>query len=428
MNTHTNQSHTMEHSRLKKYCESKIHSLFRNSDIKKIHIHAKYDRNKSVSKYEKNDKLFNYKRPTAEIIGKVGHLYCFPGQSYLDNYKKIYEHIGYEVTTDTVDKTLIRKTLDKIFPTDFTKTDIIILGYVEVLVGEDNWNGNDEIKWKQLLIGSKKVAFVGVTFSFWGDIIYHLTEILSKYCHTIIYVGKLGSLNSIDIPNHTIASGSSAFVDGKMITWTNIFANSPLIQTGNHYTLPSIMDENRDWFNKVHKTFRFVDPELGWIAKSAIDNKIAFSYLHLVTDNLEKTYTEDLTTEREPEVINKRMQYIGILKAILWHFLEQSPSLMAEVLKAQQARVDKGLLEPLTQNWKACLSFAYHTQEEAWEVVRELPRRQWRDQVIVPENILSEIADTQIQLLTTLAYAGFTEEELADAVIKKLNAKRKDWK
>jgi len=54
---------------------------------------------------------------------------------------------------------------------------------------------------------------------------------------------------------------------------------------------------------------------------------------------------------------------------------EQSVSLFSEVLKAQQARVDKGYMEPLERNWKACLAFAYHTQEEAWEIVRELPRR-----------------------------------------------------
>lgn len=98
------------------------------------------------------------------------------------------------------------------------------------------------------------------------------------------------------------------------------------------------------------------------------------------------------------------------------------------VLNAQQLRVDRGLLAPLERNWKECLSFAYHTQEEAWEIVRELPRRQWKDQEVIPENVLAEIADTQIQLLTTLAYAGFNENDLHNAIMTKLNAKRKDWK
>lgn len=103
-------------------------------------------------------------------------------------------------------------------------------------------------------------------------------------------------------------------------------------------------------------------------------------------------------------------------------------SLYTAVLKAQQDRVDRGILRPLVRNWEACLSFAYHTQEEAWEVVRELPRREWKDQTVIPENVLSELADTQIQLLTTLAYAGFTEEQLTEAVLTKLQIKRSDWK
>ena len=38
------------------------------------------------------------------------------------------------------------------------------------------------------------------------------------------------------------------------------------------------------------------------------------------------------------------------------------------------------------------------------------------------------IVDTQIQLLTTLAYAGFDEQDLINGVITKLNAHRPDWK
>jgi len=85
-------------------------------------------------------------------------------------------------------------------------------------------------------------------------------------------------------------------------------------------------------------------------------------------------------------LLKKRLQYVGIIRAILYHRIgvEQTVSLFSEVLKAQQARVDKGYMEPLERNWKACLAFAYHTQEEAWEVVRELPRRQWKEQKVNP--------------------------------------------
>ena len=98
------------------------------------------------------------------------------------------------------------------------------------------------------------------------------------------------------------------------------------------------------------------------------------------------------------------------------------------VLRAQQDRVDRGILKPLERDWEACLSFVRHMGEEAFEVVRELPRREWKEQVVVPERVLEELADTQIQLLTALAYAGYTDVDLNRAVLGKLSVKRDDWK
>ena len=286
------------------------------------------------------------------------------------------------------------------------------------------------MKWKTETINGRKVAFIGVAFSYWGNIIYSVVEVLSKYCSTVIYAGRLGSLASSDTPNATIATGNSSYVDGSLVTWNNLFKNSPLAVEGAHYTLPFVLDETAEWYNEAKDTYRFVDPEIGWAAKAAKDFGLSFSYLHLVTDNLSGSFSENLTAEHEAAALKKRLQYAGIIRAILYHRIgvEQTVSLFSEVLKAQQARVDKGYMEPLERNWKACLAFAYHTQEEAWEVVRELPRRQWKEQKVNPETLLSEIVDTQIQLLTTLAYAGFDEQDLINGVITKLNAHRPDWK
>lgn len=423
--------HTMTEKDTLLYCKSKIHSLFRDTDVDKISIVPTYDRTKSISDTEKNDKLFNYKRPTAEIIDKVGYLYLFPGKDYVCHYKKIYEQCGYKVSVKTPTQAQTTRALRSIFPSDIPSCDIVLLGYVEALApGNKEWQGNDDIKWKTETINGQKIVFVGVAFSYWGNIIYSVVEVLSKYCSTLIYVGKLGSLSPDDTPNTTIATGDSSYVDGSLITWDNIFKNSPLTVEGSHYTLPSVLDETASWYEESKDKYRFVDPEIGWAVKAAGDFGLAFSYLHLVTDNLSGLFNENLTTEREDTVLRKRLQYVSIIRAILWHRIgiEHSVSLFSEVLKAQQARVDKGYMEPLERNWKACLAFAYHTQEEAWEVVRELPRRQWKEQKVNPEALLSEIVDTQIQLLTTLAYAGFDEQDLIDGVIAKLHAHRPDWK
>lgn len=416
---------------LASYCRSKIHPLFHESDVKKIKIMPKYKRSDAViSNTEKTDKKFNFKRPTASIEHGVGTLYVFPGHNYVDHYKKIYEHMGYSVEAEYPDSQDIDSTVSRTMPSDLPEySDVIVLGYVEPLAGENDWSGNDDIEWKQINIEGSKTTFIGVKYSYWGDIIYHVISYLASRTNRIIYAGKLGSLAEEDVPNMTIATGDSSVVDGETISWNNLFASSPIVVKGAHCSLPSVLDETHAWFDKHKNTIRFVDPEIGWAAKSCRDNDIQFSYLHLVTDNLHGDFLENLTNERDAKVLEKRMQYVGIIKAIIWHaIIQDKTAIYPAILNAQQQRVDRGLMRPLQRDWAACLSFSYHTQEEAWEVVRELPRREWKDQAVDPERVLSEMADTQIQLMTALTYAGFNEVDLNDAVMEKLGAKRPDWK
>lgn len=420
----------MNQASLLQYCTSKVHRLFLDDpSVRRVRILPQYRRDKAASPAEKRDKLFNYKRPTAEIIDGVGVLYVFPGKNYVEHYAKIYRQLGYEVEAQAPTEDEMREAVRSVFPDDFPDVDTVILGYVEPLAATNDWHDNEEISWSVQHIGGTLVAFVGVTFSYWGDIIYYIAERIAGHANQLIYVGKLGSLNRNDVPNKTIATGNTSLVEGTEITWNNIFETSPLVTLGKHASLPSVLDETSEWFIRNRDQYRFVDPEVGWAAKACQDNGIKFSYLHLVTDNLCGDFIEDLTNERDKSVVEKRLQYVGIMKSIIWHAISKhTASVYSAVLKAQQARVDRGLMRPLERNWQACLSFAYHTQEEAWEVVRELPRREWKDQEVVPEQVLSEMADTQIQLLTALAYAGFTDEDLTQAVLQKLQAKRQDWK
>lgn len=100
------------------------------------------------------------------------------------------------------------------------------------------------------------------------------------------------------------------------------------------------------------------------------------------------------------------------------------------VYKAQQKRVNSGILPPLEQNWPLALSFLHHTLEEVVEVIRELPRKEWKDQEVNPDRVLEEMADVYIQFLTALLYTGFTKEDLDLALYFKLSQtkNRKDWK
>ena len=88
------------------------------------------------------------------------------------------------------------------------------------------------------------------------------------------------------------------------------------------------------------------------------------------------------------------------------------------------AKTSKGL------NWPLALSFLHHTLEEIVEVIRELPRKEWKDQEVNPNRVLEEMADVYIQFLTALFYTGFTKEDLDLALYFKLSQtkNRKDWK
>jgi hypothetical protein len=67
--------HTMTYGRLMEYLRIKVHHLVDEQDWSHIVVAGSYDRTGIISTKEKNDKLFNWQRPTA----RVGDNRCFPG-------------------------------------------------------------------------------------------------------------------------------------------------------------------------------------------------------------------------------------------------------------------------------------------------------------------------------------------------------------
>ena len=77
------------------------------------------------------------------------------------------------------------------------------------------------------------------------------------------------------------------------------------------------MMETKAWLHKNQDEFDFVDPEIGCIAKNCLANKVTFSYLHIVSDNLHHNYAEDLSNERSIKVVQKRKILYNNIKQIL---------------------------------------------------------------------------------------------------------------
>lgn len=69
--------HSMGNS-LEKYIEMKIPKIILDKAVENIVINGAYIRENCNLTKEKNDKLFNYKRPTFEVSGNTVYIYCYP--------------------------------------------------------------------------------------------------------------------------------------------------------------------------------------------------------------------------------------------------------------------------------------------------------------------------------------------------------------
>src|SRR5262245_44950317 len=81
--------HTMENS-LYGYLALKINERIQEKEYTNIWVIGDDSREESdVSRYEKRDKMFNWQRPTAKIIGHDLYIKCFPGRDYVRHYAAI---------------------------------------------------------------------------------------------------------------------------------------------------------------------------------------------------------------------------------------------------------------------------------------------------------------------------------------------------
>ncbi|MFH1831414.1 MAG: hypothetical protein ABH827_01290 [bacterium] len=316
--------HTMEDA-LFRYLAIKMHPLILTWQGPAIVVRGCYERQKSIiSIQEKTDKLFNWKRPTAEISkdNKILYINCFPGIDYVRHYAMLIKtyfrvhnlnspHITFELPTHNQSISELRKTNLTRMP----KCDIVIIGKVEnlrALTNNSPWEGDGDFYWSTGRIGSGfgQVALLGCTFSLWGDIAGSVIKVLGQNVpKTLIYTGKLGGL-SHDMPtNQLLATGNQSMFLGKIISWENIIkipAHINNVVHGKHVTLFSTLAETKEWYNNIGRFYSFVDPEIGHMADVALKNKINFGYIHLVSDNVAVTQSENLSNERGQEIVAKR--------------------------------------------------------------------------------------------------------------------------
>lgn len=317
------------------YLELKLHSDLAEGRKRpgQIVVRGSYDRSIGLSANEKRGKLFNSKRPTLTWTDNTAIVNCFPGFDYLFHFASVlstyYAMTGkpVPVLVEWPDETNCIDALRASMGSEFPVGRHFVVGKVDMFPGmglQSGWRTTGEFLWRPLNETGDQIL-LGCQHTLWGDIAGRLVRLLAeKNAVEVIYVGKLGSLASDDVPNAALASGDRSFLsDGRVVIWDNVF--SDLIASGTifgaHKTVRSVLEESSLWVAEAGRVARFVDPEIGPMADAAQQSRVGFSYLHIVSDSAAtRRYRYDLSNERIADVIARRMAlYARVFTAVLAH-------------------------------------------------------------------------------------------------------------
>lgn len=328
--------HTMAPDRLLRYLQIKVHHLIQDHDWDSIHVVGGYDREAVISTHEKNGKLFNFERPTADAHGCDLVVKAFPGADYVHHYAliiatylsmtgKAADTVTYKLPDPALSREAVRK-LDLDLDGDLV---IVGWGLAHLAPASGVWTYGHGYAWQRTHVHGRPVVYLGFLHSIWGDVAGRVVTRLAELgARDVVYVGKVGALNPDIEPNTRLATGNTSLVDGTVVTWTDFFGDfataQPGVHTGVHVTSPSILLENRDWLTE-HAEHAFVDPEIGPMGAAAHGAGIGFGYLHVISNNLARHYPADLSNERHSDVVRQRTVLIRQIHDVLASHLASRP-------------------------------------------------------------------------------------------------------
>ncbi|WUH97753.1 hypothetical protein OHR68_30185 [Spirillospora sp. NBC_00431] len=313
---------------LRRYLDIKVHNLVQDYDWARVHVIGDYDRSCMVSANEKNDKMFNWQRPTAEVQDDELVVKCFPGRDYVRHYALIIAtylniarryrgQVDYEFPTETV----CAAAVDRLC-IDPSGDDLVVLGWgLGHFHNGASWTHGHGYAWQRAEIQGRRVLYLGYLHSIWGDAAGRVVSRLADLgARRVVYVGKVGALDPDIAPNTCLATGNISVLPARPTTWRNFFgetaAQQPDVRTGIHVTSPSTLLEDRNWLARHHGN-QFVDPEIGHMGHAAHTAGIEFGYLHVISNNLARPYPADLSNERLSMVIERRTELLDRIQEII---------------------------------------------------------------------------------------------------------------
>ncbi|WP_433683365.1 hypothetical protein [Nocardia sp. CA-119907] len=292
------------------------------SDVQAIKVYGSPSLALLLNAKPLDTKLFNWRRPEFIRLGSFLHCVTSPGRDYTWHYAKLIATAGLirgeqrPVLLTQPKRYEMDWFIDRWLPHSLPDADVVVFGYVQQLFGREAegvpWNHCHGFGWKHIDVAGASVLLLGCEFSYWGDLAGSLTAAILRREITswVLYVGKLGSLDPSLAPNQWLATGQSSVVDGVPFTWRGrlqyVRPTGRMLRDICHVTMPSVIDETREWAVEASQSCQVVDPEIGQMGRAAVKAGASFDYLHLVTDNLVKDFDQGLYDERSKHVASQR--------------------------------------------------------------------------------------------------------------------------
>lgn len=325
----TPESHVMGKS-LERYIKQRIHQDVAQGKWTRILIVGSIRRppKATVASWEKSNRPLDFQRPTATVIDATTiQLNCVPSKSYIQHYASVVATYLSMAGKDPgpvrpippadsdLFECLLRSNLPGLGPVD-----IVILGHDYRLssLTDQKWplpesSEHDLFLWQKFQSRKgKTVALLGCKESVWGETCGFILRVLqrSSAVKCVLYVSKAGALSRDYRPNEWIATGDESVLGTEHVSWNNALRDSlnmsKKVATGKHVTVPSPLCETRGWLREWRKTCAWVDCETGHMAKAANELGLEFGYLHIVSDNLDNQYEDDLSNEDTEAVSSQR--------------------------------------------------------------------------------------------------------------------------
>ncbi|MCS7093285.1 MAG: hypothetical protein NZL96_02565 [Patescibacteria group bacterium] len=379
----TKKQHTMDHA-LNWYILSKIpfsvvNDYIKNEFLIEIHgyfptdfdLYHKLNNVELISKVDFNyfstTKKFNFIRPGFfEMIKnnkKTLVILVPPGKDYIYHYTSFIKYFFYKLNKKIKNFFIFRYPLAEIRICDLTKLDEnfvlrgdkVVISYVEEMrlrlqkekrpVLISSFENQFYKSYRYRLKNNFVVNFLGVKYSFWGDI---SSKIVYRICKLgaseVIYIGKLGCLtketdlyNKIFVPSIYFVMNQHRVMISINKIKNKLIDRFPFLNTYGHLSVPTVIEETY-LQRKIAEQFSInsIDNEISQIAYSInrfnlINKKdVSFSALHFSTDYLRnenergKFIKLNLSTNRTILAKMKKNKILDKIYSILSNYLDEA--------------------------------------------------------------------------------------------------------